>query len=711
MCWSYYLLIFIIISIANETQAENIELIQEHEGEVTDEYSNYSNIVGETEENLPFGIPPSVDYNSDMHLSLDIGIHAGNEEGKHKFVDSDDDVNENDSSEGNYDYHYYSGGEYNAEYNIEGSVNRSVEAEVIYEKSDNESQVEFWSEFLEMSSEDDYSLNNITLSETKKVLSEDSTYEDEVQEFLNEKSTGNKEKLEKLTDKHYTSESSDVFSNENASHDIQIDHIGVKDKPETTGEDRVEYNFSNIKADSNVTENDDRKMNSIIRTKDKSLEKSKNERKSSSKQKNRVFKKKNTSNKKLHDSERKYTNDIEDCSGGTARILYNNETSSLEFDACLNYEFIDQLRQEILFGNIININKNVRNKVKSNYLKTESRKRNEGLSGVYLLNNNTANHLFSIWECNMGDNKVDNDDLIHKLNSAFERKVTNTTCIQHKLTSVGKKNELNTTIKNEIKPELSEKVLLSENINTEKEHTYVETADDNILNNQDNVIKDKIHETRNSLLLKLNEMMKKVDPVIKIIDKMLISVLEKLIILNEKVKNDCYTGEYKEIILINVNGVLKKMNISQSIIEDQNFFGVCILISVFVLLLTVLILIKLISLGAVLFLSIKSSNNIIEDEFNMQKKANSIGTRIKVLSNNISQNYKDGNINLCVFSEDSYSICQKIVARNKTKNSQQNEEISDKFSLKELIDRIEENNEMLIYLSNGLYKCAESLYS
>ncbi|KAK6588959.1 hypothetical protein RS030_263669 [Cryptosporidium xiaoi] len=715
MFWNYHLLILIIINSVNKSQSENIELAQEYVDKIVGGFDNYSNIVDELEENLPFGISPSNDYNSDMHLNfMNTGLNEDSDKNYQQIVNNEDNTN-NVNSE---NYYYYSG-EYDVEYTLENNFNNNIstgsdEERGLDEKRDNEIQVEIESEYFITSEENESYLNNKTNSlGTMDVLNEDLINIREIHEYANETNTDDVEAFNDSKIERFSN--NDIYTSGGA----KTNERNVTDETETIHEEATKNDFINIKAGSNYTEGEDKKVDNIIRTRDKSLKKSKKDGKSSSsKYKNHVFKKKNTSNKEAIERMNisNAINDEEKVKGS-----YDDETGLSEFDMCLNYELIDKLRQEFLLGNIINTNKNKENTVMFNYLKKEQRERvndindfgrNEDLSKTFAQSNNSTNNsLSSIWECNIYDKEAD-IDVTYALNGTSEDSITSNIDIQHHLSSIEEENESNTLTNNDIKLKKEERLLLSENINTEREYNHVEINESNEENRQNNTNEDNSYGTEQvSLLLKLNKIVKEFDYFINIVDKILIMGLEKLIVFHEVIDN-YYAEKYKAILLINVDGALRRINVPSDIVKNRNFVGMCISIGVFVLFFIVLILVELLSLGGQLFFSKKNSKSFNEDKLKIQKRINSIGTKIKVLNNNTSQNNDSRDyIESCVFSEDPSLICQNIAMRNRIENNSPTEETDYKLSLKELRSRIEENNEMLVYLSNGLSKCTESLYA
>ncbi|KAH7648236.1 hypothetical protein FG379_000160 [Cryptosporidium bovis] len=713
MFWNYHLLILIIINSVNKSQSENIELVQEYVEKTVGGFDNYSNIVDELEENLPFGISPSNDYNSDMHVNfMNTGVYEDSDKNDQQIVNNDDNTN-NANSE---NYYYYSE-EYDVEYTSENNFNNNIskgsdEGRELDEKLDNESQVEIESEYFVMSEENESYLNNKTNSlGTMEMLNEDSINISEIHEYANETNTDNVEAFNDLKIEKFSN--NDIYTSGSA----KTKERNVTDETETIHEEATKNDFRNIKAGSNYTEGEDKKVNNIVRTRDKSLKKSKKDGKSSSsKYKDHAFKKKNISNKEAIER-MNINNAINDEKKGS----HNDEIGLSEFDMCLNYELIDKLRQEFLLRNIINTNKNKENRVIFNYLKKEQRERvsdinncgrNEDLSNTFAQSNNSTNNsLSSIWECNIYDKEAD-IDVNYALNSTSEDSITSNIDIQHHLSSIEGGNESNTLTNNDIKLKTEERLLLSENISTEREYNHVKINESNDENRQNNTNEDNSYGTEQvSLLLNLNKIAKRFDYFINIVDKILIMGLEKLIVFHEVIDN-YYADKYKAILLISVDGALRRINVPIDIVKNRNFVGMCITIGVFVLFFIVLILVELLSLGGQLFFSKKNKKCFNEDKLSIQKRINSIGTKIKVLNNNTSQNNSSKyDIESCVFSEDPSLICQNIAMRNRIEDNSPSEETDYKLSLKELRSRIEENNEMLVYLSNGLSKCTESLYA
>lgn len=172
-----------------------------------------------------------------------------------------------------------------------------------------------------------------------------------------------------------------------------------------------------------------------------------------------------------------------------------------------------------------------------------------------------------------------------------------------------------------------------------------------------------------------------------------------------------YTNIYKRRILRKVQWILWRIHIvnKSQIIMDKHFLGAY---TVFGSLLSILLLLIITSFHRRLCIGI-SENSLEETE--TIKKLGLVGGKIKMLNSHISNS--DRGIERTVFSEDPSSICHKIMeSRSLVSNipsnidhSENRTDFNELTSIKDLTEKLEENNEILLHLSNGLSKCAQSL--
>ncbi|OII73371.1 uncharacterized protein cubi_02583 [Cryptosporidium ubiquitum] len=172
-----------------------------------------------------------------------------------------------------------------------------------------------------------------------------------------------------------------------------------------------------------------------------------------------------------------------------------------------------------------------------------------------------------------------------------------------------------------------------------------------------------------------------------------------------------YTNIYKGRILRRAQKILFRIPIinKSQIIRDKHFLGAY---TVFGSLLSVLLL--LVITGFHRRLCIENSENGLEEAETI-KKLGLVGGKIKMLNSHISNS--DRGVEKVVFSEDPTSICNKILESRSLDTKIQSgidhsEERTDSKNLTSILDltaKLEENNEILLHLSNGLAKCAQSL--
>ncbi|CUV06879.1 unnamed protein product [Cryptosporidium hominis] len=172
-----------------------------------------------------------------------------------------------------------------------------------------------------------------------------------------------------------------------------------------------------------------------------------------------------------------------------------------------------------------------------------------------------------------------------------------------------------------------------------------------------------------------------------------------------------YTDKYKRKIIKRVQGILRNLKIvnKSQMIKDRHFLGAY---TIFGSLLTALLLLSIATFHERQYAE-KSEDILVEAE--TIKKLGFVGGKIKMISSHLSNS--DTGIERVVFSDDPSSICQmilkskSIVAQNPS-NIDYTEEITDSKDLNSILNlttRLEENNEILLHLSNGLAKCAQSL--
>ncbi|KAL5368333.1 putative transmembrane domain-containing protein [Cryptosporidium parvum] len=172
-----------------------------------------------------------------------------------------------------------------------------------------------------------------------------------------------------------------------------------------------------------------------------------------------------------------------------------------------------------------------------------------------------------------------------------------------------------------------------------------------------------------------------------------------------------YTDKYKRKIIKRVQGILRNLKIvnKSQMIKDRHFLGAY---TIFGSLLTALLLLSIATFHGRQYAE-KSEDILVEAE--TIKKLGFVGGKIKMISSHLSNS--DTGIERVVFSDDPSSICQmilkskSIVAQNPS-NIDYTEEITDSKDLNSILNlttRLEENNEILLHLSNGLAKCAQSL--
>ncbi|TRY50870.1 Uncharacterized protein CTYZ_00001657 [Cryptosporidium tyzzeri] len=172
-----------------------------------------------------------------------------------------------------------------------------------------------------------------------------------------------------------------------------------------------------------------------------------------------------------------------------------------------------------------------------------------------------------------------------------------------------------------------------------------------------------------------------------------------------------YTDKYKRKIIKRVQGILRNLKIvnKSQMIKDRHFLGAY---TIFGSLLTALLLLSIATFHGRQYAE-KSEDILVEAE--TIKKLGFVGGKIKMISSHLSNS--DTGIERVVFSDDPSSICQmilkskSIVAQNPS-NIDYTEEITDSKDLNSILNlttRLEENNEILFHLSNGLAKCAQSL--
>ncbi|KAH8582271.1 uncharacterized protein ELE39_003592 [Cryptosporidium sp. chipmunk genotype I] len=174
-----------------------------------------------------------------------------------------------------------------------------------------------------------------------------------------------------------------------------------------------------------------------------------------------------------------------------------------------------------------------------------------------------------------------------------------------------------------------------------------------------------------------------------------------------------YRDKCKRLIIRRAQGTLGKLKIvnKSQMIKNKHFLGAYTILGS---LLSAILLLVIVTFHGRQFVE-KFEDNLEEAE--TIKKLGLVGGKIKMLSSHISNS--DSGVEKVVFSDDPKSICQKILeTKSKSIVTQSfaeidyNDEKTDSKGLNTILDltnRLEENNEILLHLSNGLAKCAQSL--
>ncbi|KAK9172284.1 Uncharacterized protein cmbei_6004530 [Cryptosporidium meleagridis] len=198
--------------------------------------------------------------------------------------------------------------------------------------------------------------------------------------------------------------------------------------------------------------------------------------------------------------------------------------------------------------------------------------------------------------------------------------------------------------------------------------------------------------------------------ILNIPDKYIQATAKKILKFNIYIYR-IYTDKYKRKIIKRAQGILRNLKIvnESQMIKDKHFLGAY---TIFGSLLSALLLLSIATFHGRQY-SEESGDVLVEAE--TIKKLGFVGGKIKMISSHLSNS--DTGIERVVFSDDPSSICQMIlksnsIAAQSPSNIDCTEEMADSKdlnSISNLTTRLEENNEILLHLSNGLAKCAQSL--